>query len=166
MCTFKYALCSFVGFNPFVYCHCWHFNRKHVCKLQGTCDRSTGKLTNTLLTYFAEQECHLLEDSVDNPHHLDQKPGFEVRGKGTDSCTMTLAECKNARLALDWKADAVQEIAEQNKPTGCYRQQEEDYRFEDDKSSYKWYFNSATTSVQPDSKTEPVCKGKSKLSCL
>ena len=79
---------------------------------------------------------------------------------------MTLAECKDARLALDWNVDAVQEIANDNLPTGCYRQQDEDYRFEHNKSSYKWYFNNATTDVQPDSKTEPVCKGKSKLSCL
>ena len=115
---------------------------------------------------FAEQECHLRKHQVDNPHRLDQNPGFEVRGKGTDSCTMTLTECNEARLALDWKVDAVKEIANGSLPTGCYRQQEEAYRFEHDNSSYKWYFNTATTSVQPDSKTEPVCKGKAKLSCL
>ena len=77
---------------------------------------------------------------------------------------MTLDECNAARLALDDKADAVQSKDDGNFPKGCYRQQKEEYRFQDGESSYVWYFNEADEG-QPDSKSEPICKGNAKLSC-
>ena len=111
---------------------------------------------------FAEQECHLRENQVDD-RRLDQDPGFEVRDKNTAGCDMTLDECKAARLALDWKAEAVEEINNASFPTGCYRQQNASYRFSHSLSSYEWYFNSAEG--QSNSESEPICKGDAKLSC-
>ena len=115
---------------------------------------------------FAEQECHLTTAEVADPHHLDQEPGFKIEAKGADSCDntsklTTLAQCDEARLALDGKADAVQETNETNLPTGCYRQQEAEYRLLHNKSSYVWYFNTAANG-QSDSNSEPVCQGKAK----
>ena len=112
---------------------------------------------------LAEQECHLRENQVDD-HHLDQDPGFEVRDKNTAGCDMTLEECNAARLALDWKAEAVQEIDTVNFPIGCYRQQNASYRFSHSLSSYMWYFNSADDQGQSHSESEPICKGDAKLS--
>ena len=110
-----------------------------------------------------EQECHLLKHQVDDPHHLDQHPGYKIKGKGAESCgetsRLTFDECEEARLALDWKAAAVAKTNETSLPTGCYRQQEVEYRFEHSKSSYLWYFNEATTG-QSDSNSEPVCEGE------
>ena len=112
-----------------------------------------------------EQECHLLKDKVDDPHHLDQKPGYKIKDKGTDSCDdtlkLTFEQCEQARWALDWKAAAVVKTNETNLPTGCYRQHEKEYRFGHNESSFLWYFNEATEG-QSDWKSEPVCKGKAK----
>ena len=115
----------------------------------------------------AEQECHLLQAQVDD-HHLDQNPGYKIKDKGAANCDngskLTFAECKEARVALDSKAIAVVNTTDVSLPTGCYRQQQDQYRFEHDESSYKWFFN--TVAGQPDSNSEPVCKGKAKRSCL
>ena len=118
----------------------------------------------------AEQECHLLKHQVDDPHHLDQHPGYKIKGKGAESCgetsRLTFDECEEARLALDWKAAAVAKTNETSLPTGCYRQHEKEYRFEHNESSYLWYFNEAVDG-QSDWKSEPVCKGKLKCDvCL
>ena len=114
----------------------------------------------------AEQECHLTTDQVDD-HHLDQNPGYKIKDKNTESCdeTLTFDQCEEARLALDWKAAAVARIDKPSLPTGCYRQEKEEYRFLHNESSYVWYFNEATEG-QSDPKSEPVCKGKAKRSCL
>ena len=118
---------------------------------------------------FAEQECHLIKDKVDDPHHLDQKPGFKIKDKGAASCgdtsKLTFDECEKAREALDWKAAAVAKTNETSLPTGCYRQQKVKYRFNHSESSYLWHFNEATTE-QSDSNSEPVCKGNVKLNYL
>ena len=114
---------------------------------------------------FAEQECHLRESQVNTPHHLDQDPGFKVRGKGTASCEMTLQECKDALLALDPKAVSVQSISDAKLPKHCFRKQKAAYRFKDSESSYEWYFNDANDG-QSESKSEPVCKGNAELCCL
>ena len=115
----------------------------------------------------AEQECHLLKDQVDYPHHLDQRPGYQIKDKGAESCDNTLKltfkQCEQARLVLDWKAAAVVKTSEASLPTGCYRQYEKEYRFGHNESSYLWYFNEAAEG-QSDWKSEPVCKGKAKLS--
>ena len=108
----------------------------------------------------------MLKDQVDDPHHLDQKPGYKIKHKGAQSCDdtfkLTFEQCEEARLALDWKADAVVKTNETSLPTGCYRQQEgEYYRFVHNESSYLWYFNEATEG-RSDWKSEPVCKGKAK----
>ena len=119
--------------------------------------------------YCAEQECHLLKDRVDDPHHLDQKPGYKIKDKGAESCNntmkLTFKQCNEARLALDWNAAAVMKTNSTSLPRGCYRQQEEKYRFRHNQSSYKWYFNEAGDG-QSDSKSEPVCKGKARQSCF
>ena len=115
----------------------------------------------------AEQECHLLKDQVDD-HHLDQNPGYKIKDRGAESCgdtELNLEECEEARLALDWKVTNVAQINDASLPTGCYRQQNESYRFWHNKSSYVWYFNEAAEG-QSDSKSEPVCKGKNKRSCF
>ena len=116
----------------------------------------------------AEQECHLTTDEVDDPHHLDQNPGYMIKDKGAASCgetlKLTFAECEEARLALDSKATAVVNTASASLPTGCYRQQEDQYREQEAVSSYLWFFN--TLAGQPDSNSEPICKGNSKRSCL
>ena len=116
----------------------------------------------------AEQECQLLQDQVEDPHHLDQNPGYKIKDNGTASCDdtlkLTFAECQEAKSFLDWKATAVINTTDASLPTGCYRQQEDEYRFEHDKSSYKWYYN--TVAGQADSNSEPVCKGKAKRGCL
>ena len=114
----------------------------------------------------AEQECHLTTDQVNDPHHLDQSPGYKIKDKD-ESCdeTLTFDQCKKARLALDWNAAAVETTDSTSLPTGCYRQQKEEYRFRHSESSYVWYFNEATEG-QSDPKSEPVCKGKAKRSCL
>ena len=78
---------------------------------------------------------------------------------------MTLDECNAARLALDWNVDTVESKDDGNFPKGCYRQQKEEYRFLHSESSYVWYFNNADAG-QPDSNSEPICKGNAKLSCL
>ena len=122
------------------------------------------------LCFAAEQECHLIKDKVDDPHHLDQKPGFKIKDKGAASCgdtsKLTFDECEKAREALDWKVAAVVKTNETTLPTGCYRQQEVEYRFEHNESSYLWYFNEAVDG-QSDWKSEPVCKGKLKCDvCL
>jgi len=116
---------------------------------------------------FAEQECHLTITEV-NTRHLDQEPGFKIEAKGAESCDDTskltsLEQCDEARLALDWKADAVQEKDDGTLPTGCYRQQEAEYRLLHSKSSYVWYFNVAVNG-QSDPNSEPVCQGKAKRS--
>ena len=118
----------------------------------------------------AEQECHLLKEQVDDPHHLDQNPGYKIKDKDTASCgetsELTFAECQDAKSFLDSKATAVVNTTDANLPTHCYRQQEDQYRFQDSESSYKWYFNTADGNGQADSNSEPVCKGKAKQSCL
>ena len=110
----------------------------------------------------SEQECHLLKHQVDDPHHLDQKPGYKIKDKGAKSCDETLKltfdQCKAARVALDWKAATVVKTKEASLPAGCYRQQEDEYRFGHNESSYLWYYNEAVTG-QSDWKSEPVCKG-------
>ena len=120
------------------------------------------------LVLCADQECHLLKGRVDDPHHLDQNPGYKIKDKGAANCEstvkLTFAECQEARLALDSKATAVVNTANANLPTGCYRQQEDQYRDQHDKSSYKWFFN--TVDGKNDSNSEPICKGKTKRSCL
>ena len=117
---------------------------------------------------FAEQECHLTTALVDDPHHLDQNPGYKIKDKGAASCgetlKLTFAECQEARVALDSKATAVVNTTDVSLPTGCYRQQQAQYRFQHDESSYKWYYN--TVAGQADSNSEPVCKGKAKRGCL
>ena len=117
------------------------------------------------LASLAEQECYLTIDEVD-ARHLDQKPGFKIKGKD-ESCdeTLTFDQCEKARLALDWKAAAVEKTDSTSLPTGCYRQQKEAYRFWHNESSYVWYFNEATDG-QSDSISEPVCQGKANRSCL
>ena len=116
-----------------------------------------------------EQECHLLQDYVDEPHHLDQMPGYKIKDKGAKSCDdtlkLTFEQCEEARLALDWKAAAVVRTSETSLPTGCYRQHEKQYRFRHSESSYLWHFNEAVNG-QSDWKSEPVCKGKTKQNCL
>ena len=62
-----------------------------------------------------------------------------------------------------YKADAVQEKDDGTLPTGCYRQQEAEYRLLHSKSSYVWYFNVAVNG-QSDPNSEPVCQGKAKRS--
>ena len=115
----------------------------------------------------SEQECHLTTAKRDDPHHLDQKPGYKIKDKGAESCDdtlkLTLEQCEEARLALDWNSTAVVKTNKTSLPTGCYRQHEkEEYRFRHNKSSYVWYFNEAING-QSDWKSEPVCKGESKL---
>ena len=114
-----------------------------------------------------EQECQLRKDQVD-AHHLDQNPGYKIKDKGAASCgdtlKLTFAECQIAKLALDPKATAVVNTTSTNSPTGCYRQQVDQYRFEHGESSYRWFFN--TVDGQSDANSEPVCKGKAKWSCL
>ena len=106
---------------------------------------------------------------VDDLHHLDQKPGYKIKDMGAESCDdtlkLTFEKCEEARLALDWKAAAVVKINEASLPTGCYRQQEKEYRFLHNKSSYLWYFNEAANG-QSDWKSEPVCKGKVRRNCI
>ena len=117
----------------------------------------------------AEQECDLTTAQVNDPHHLDPNPGYAIKDEGAESCgdtlKLTFEQCGEARLALDWNADAVAKTTETTLPTGCYRQQKEEYRFQHSKSSYLWYFNEATEG-QSDSKSEPVCQGKAERSCL
>ena len=117
----------------------------------------------------AEQECHLTTAQVNDPHHLDPNPGYAIKDEGAESCgdtlKLTFEQCGEARLALDWNADAVAKTNKTSLPTGCYRQQKEEYRFQHSKSSYLWYFNEATEG-QSDSKSEPVCQGKAERSCL
>jgi len=111
------------------------------------------------------QECQLRENRVDD-QYLDQDPGFEVRAKNTAGCDITtLEECESARDALDSKVETVKQIEDVNFPKGCYRQKNTSYRFLHTESSYLWYFNNATEG-QSESESEPVCKGKAKLSCL
>ena len=114
--------------------------------------------------HTAEQECHLLKDQVD-ARHLDQKPGYKIKDMGAKSCDdtlkLTFEKCEEARLILDWNAAPVVKTNETSLPTGCYRQQEKEYRFLHSKSSYLWYFNEATEG-HSDRKSEPVCKGKAK----
>ena len=109
---------------------------------------------------FAEQECHLTTALVDDPHHLDQNPGYKIKDKGAASCdeALTVEQCEEARLALDRNAADVMETNDASLPTGCYRQEKEEYRFLHNESSYVWYFNEVDG--QSDSKSEPVCKGK------
>ena len=111
----------------------------------------------------------MLKDQVDYPHRLDQKPGYQIKDKGADSCDDTLKlafeQCEQARLALDWKATAVVKTNKISLPTGCFRQQEKEYRFGHNESSYLWYFNNAVNG-QSDWKSEPVCKGKAKQNKL
>ena len=107
---------------------------------------------------FTEQECQLTRALVDDPHHLDQNPGYKIKDKGAASCDLTSEECEEARFALDLNATAVVNTASASLPTGCYRQQEDEYRDQHAESSYKWFFN--TVAGQPDSNSEPVCKGK------
>ena len=118
--------------------------------------------------YYAEQECHLTTAQVDT-RHLDQKPQYKIKKKGTESCgdtlKLTFEQCEEARLALDWKAAAVVKTNETSLPTGCYRQQEDGYRDQHEQSSYWWYFNEAVDG-QSGSETEPVCHGKTNRSCL
>ena len=117
----------------------------------------------------AEQECQLTQARVDDPHHLDQNPGFMVKGMGAERCDetskLTFEECKEARFSLDEYANDVKKTNEISLPTGCYRQQKEEYRFWHNESSYVWYFNEATEG-QSDSISEPVCQGKPGRSCL
>ena len=113
-----------------------------------------------------EQECHLTTAQVDNPHHLDQNPGYNISDKGAASCNLTFAECEEAMLALDWNVTAVVNTTNANLPAGCYRQQEEQYRDQHNKSSYLWYFNTVDGNGQPDSNSEPICRGKAKRGCL
>ena len=119
-------------------------------------------LHRSYLMLFAEQECHLTTAQVD-VLRLDQKPGYQIKHKGADSCDdtlkLTFEQCEQARLALDWKAAAVVKTNETSLPTGCYRQQEKEYRFGHNESSYVWYFNNAVNG-QSDWKSESVCKGK------
>ena len=114
----------------------------------------------------AEQECQLTQARVDDPHHLDQNPGFMVKGMGAERCDetskLTFEECKEARFSLDEYANDVKKTNEISLPTGCYRQQKEEYRFRHSESSYVWYFNEASEG-QSDSISEPVCKGKADL---
>ena len=116
----------------------------------------------------AEQECHLTTAQVDE-HHLDQHPGFKAKDKGSKICDatleLTLQECREARVALDSKADKVVKTNNASLPTGCYRQQQDKYRDRHGTSSYLWYFNEAANG-QSDSKSEPVCKGKAKQSVV
>ena len=117
----------------------------------------------------AEQECHLLKDQADDPHHLDQKPGYKIQAIGTASCDdstkLTFQECEEARAALDWRAATVVNVTNTNLPTGCYRQKNDTYRQEHEVSSYVWNFNEAD-SGESDSKSAPVCKGEVKRSWL
>ena len=126
------------------------------------------ELHSLLWVRCAEQECHLLKDRVDT-HYLDQNSGYKIKDNGTSSCDktskLTFEECQAARFALDAKATAVTKTNNKVLPTGCYRQQQDQYRFQHDESSYKWYFNNASIG-QSHSKSEPVCKGKAKWSCL
>ena len=114
--------------------------------------------------YCAEQECHLLKDRVDK-HRLDQNPGYKIKESCDATSKLTFQECNAARLLLDWKVVNVVLTNDTSLPTGCYRQQEKKYRFRHDQSLYKWYFNEAAQG-QSNSKSEPVCKGKAKRSCL
>ena len=113
----------------------------------------------------AEQECHLLKDQVD-AHNLDQNPGYKIKDKNAETCgdtELNLEECEQAMLALDWKVINVAQINDANLPTGCFRQQEADYRFLHNESSYLWYYNEAD-GVNTHSDSEPVCKGQTGLS--
>ena len=119
----------------------------------------------------AEQECHLTTDQAINDYHLDQTPGYEIKANGTQSCDQLLAldlsKCQQAQLILDEFVTNVEEIDEGNSVGGCYREKQSEYRFQHNQSSYKWYFNSAGTTIQSDAKSEPVCAGKAtRGSCL
>ena len=120
------------------------------------------------LVCYAEQECHLPSAQVET-HHLDQNPGYKIKDKGAANCNNTLkltfAECQEAKSFLDSNATAVVNTSSTSLPTGCYRQQEDQYRDQHNKSSYKWHFNTDDDG-QPDSNSAPVCKGKAKRSCL
>ena len=120
--------------------------------------------------WFAEQECHLTEQQVDDPHHLDKKPGYQLQNPGT-SCTETsrlteLQKCTLAKLYLDPKASDVlgPDDASFAVLKGCSRQRNETYRQRAEDSSYLWYFN-PNEPGQPNADSEPVCKGKAKPSC-
>ena len=122
-------------------------------------------LYSSNLVCSAEQECLLLEGDVDVPYHLDQNPGFRIQDEGTCDETLTFEQCEKARLALDWRAADVETTNNASFPTGCYRQQNESYRFRHSESSYVWYFNEATEG-QSHPKSEPVCNGKAQRDCL
>ena len=130
--------------------------------------RCSTLLRGSHLVCSAEQECHLTTALVNDPHHLDQNPGYKIKDKDTASCDetseLTFAECQDAKSFLDSNATAVVNTTEANLPTGCYRQQQDQYRFEHGESSYKWFFNAVAG--QADSNSEPVCKGKAKRGCL
>ena len=131
----------------------------HPAVLQGAC----------FCVLCAEQECHLLKDQAEDPHHLDQKPGYKIQEINTASCDdstkLTFQECEEARAALDSRAATVVNVTNANLPTGCYRQKNDTYRQDHEVSSYVWNFNEAD-SGQSDSKSAPVCKGEAKRSWL
>ena len=143
------------------------------CQLLSTCQLTETFAVNlctdlSRLILVAEQECHLTTNQAVDPHHLDQNPGYAIKANGSScdqSSALSLQQCQEAKLILDRYATEVQQVNDQNLPAGCYRQKEVGYRFQHEKSLYKWYFNSATTDVQSDSKSEPVCKGKAKRCC-
>ena len=105
----------------------------------------------------------MLKDQVDQ-HHLDQNPGYKIK-ESCDDTKLNLEECEEARLALDWNATAVAQIDDASLPTGCFRQQEADYRFLHNESSYLWYYNE-DDGVNTHAGSEPVCKGQTGLSCV
>ena len=117
------------------------------------------------------QECQLTKTQVVDTYHLDDQPGYKIGDDARAGCAdttaqlSTLTECENAKAALDLNADAVEEVNKTDMPRGCYRQKKEGYRFENNNSSYLWYFNTATTG-KGDPKFAPVCKGKARQRCL
>ena len=110
----------------------------------------------------SEQECKLTTTQVMSTHHLDAKPGYQVRDMDTASCDetseLTFTKCVDAKVSLDWNAGDVKNVTNSSLPKDCFRAKADGYRFQHDESSYLWYFNNAD-SGKADPKRQPVCKG-------
>ena len=124
---------------------------------------------------MAEQECALLKETVENPHHLDQELGQELwsvdgthyaietgTGRtcnyGTDIDTAD--ECQKAMDARGTietftNESSFETIESDLYPKKCYR--ETAY-------SDKWYFNTHDVGA-PNAAAQSVCEGKAKQSC-
>ena len=123
------------------------------------------------LFHSAEQECHLLNEKVYDPHFLDQEIGQElqtsldgatyaIETSGTRSCSynknLTKSECTQAmhRLLGPQYNPVTQNVAD--RPTGCYRETA---------NTDSWLFNEYASGTIVSS-AQPVCDGNAKQGCL